>query len=241
MNDSADYENKTQRVREIFTGIAGEYDRVNTVISLGQIGRWRRKLVETMDLSEKDKVLDLGCGTGQLTRLIAESVPKGEIVGVDLTPEMIEEARRALSERFSSAVNFQTGKGESLDLDTGYFDTATSAFTLRNVEDVRQVLSEMQRVVKPGGKVFTLELAKPSIPLFSNLYFFYFNNILPLLGGLVYGETGPYRYLTESLRKFPNQERLKDIYIDIGLEEVTYEELFGGIAAIHSGRKRENR
>lgn len=240
MNESAKYESKAQRVRDIFTGIAGEYDRVNTVISLGQIGRWRRKLVETMDLSEKDKVLDLGCGTGQLTRLIAESVSNGEIVGVDLTPEMIEEARRALSERFSSAVNFQTGKGESLDLDTGYFDIATSAFTLRNVEDVRQVLSEMQRVVKPGGKVFTLELAKPSIPLFSNLYFFYFNNILPLLGGLVYGETGPYRYLTESLKQFPNQEKLKDIYIDIGLEEATYEELFGGVAAIHSGRKRES-
>lgn len=240
MNESSNYENKTQRVREIFTGIAGEYDRVNTVISLGQIGRWRRKLVEVMDLSGDEKILDLGCGTGKLTRLLVDSVPEGEIVGVDLTPEMIEEARKELPGHYRETVNFKTGKGESLDLATGYFDTATSAFTLRNVEDVRQVLSEMQRVVKPGGKVFTLELAKPTIPLFRSLYFFYFDNILPLIGGLIHGEIGPYRYLTESLKQFPNQEKLKEIYSDIGLEEVTYEELFGGVAAIHSGRKRES-
>jgi len=240
MNDSAQYESKAQRVREIFTGIAGKYDRVNTVISLGQIGRWRRKLLEVMDPSEEAKVLDLGCGTGQLTRLLADSAPEGEIVGVDLTPEMIEEAKKELPARYGSTVDFKTGKGESLDLETSYFDSAASAFTLRNVEDIRQVLSEMERVVKPGGKVYTLELAKPSTPLFSDLYFFYFNNLLPLLGGLVYGEMGPYRYLTESLKQFPNQEKLKDIYIDLGLKEVTYEELFGGVAAIHSGRKRES-
>jgi len=240
MNDSAQYKSKAQRVKEIFTGIAGEYDRVNTIISLGQIGRWRRKFLKIMDLSEGERVLDLGCGTGQLTRLIANSVPEGEIVGVDLTPEMIEQARKELPPQYSSAVDFKIGKGESLDLETGYFDSAASAFTLRNVEDIRQVLSEMQRVVKPGGKVYTLELAKPSIPLFKDLYFFYFNNILPLLGGLVYGEIGPYRYLTESLKQFPNQEKLKELYIDLGMEEVTYEELFGGVAAIHSGRKRES-
>jgi len=240
MNDSAQYDSKAQRVKEIFTGIAGEYDRVNTIISLGQIGRWRRKFLKVMDPSEDERVLDLGCGTGQLTKLIADSVPEGEVVGVDLTPEMIEKARRELPAQYSSTVDFKTGKGESLDLETSYFDSATSAFTLRNVEDIRQVLSEMQRVVKPGGRVFTLELAKPPIPLFRDLYFFYFNNILPLLGGLVYGKIGPYRYLTESLKQFPNQEKLKDIYIDLGLKEVTYEELLGGVAAIHSGRKRES-
>lgn len=240
MNPSKGYESKSEKVKDIFTNIAGDYDRVNRVISFGQIGRWRKRLLEKLEKSEAERVLDLGCGSGQLTRLIADNVKTEEIVGVDLTPEMIEKARAKLPETYGQKVRFLISKGESLDLPTDYFDLATSAFTLRNVEDISQVLSEMRRVVKPGGKVINLELAKPQFPVFRQLYYFYFNDILPILGGFIHGSTAPYRYLTESLKNFPDQENLKKIFQGAGLKDVYYDELFGGIAAIHSGTKRES-
>lgn len=240
MNPSKGYESKSEKVKDIFTNIAGDYDRVNRVISFGQIGRWRKRLLGKVDKFDTERVLDLGCGSGQLTRLIADNVKAEEIVGVDLTPEMIEKARSKLPETYGQKVRFLISKGESLDLPTDYFDLATSAFTLRNVEDISQVLSEMRRVVKPGGKVINLELAKPQFPVFRHLYYFYFNDILPILGGFIHGSTAPYRYLTESLKNFPDQENLKEIFQGAGLKDVYYNELFGGIAAIHSGTKRES-
>ncbi len=227
------------RVREIFSSIAGEYDRVNTVISFGQISRWRRKFVKEMNIPEGGSVLDLGCGTGELTRLIAGEVGDGRVHGVDLTPEMIEIAEARLPKKYRDVVDFAVGKGEELELDPNSFDIATSAFTLRNVEDLPGVISELKRVVKPGGEIYSLELSKPRIPVFREIYFFYFNRILPALGKLFQGNRGPYKYLTESLKKFPNQDKLKKIFQEVGLTGVSYNELFGGIAAIHRGKKRE--
>ncbi|MCF7876064.1 ubiquinone/menaquinone biosynthesis methyltransferase [Candidatus Bipolaricaulota bacterium] len=229
----------SDRVREIFSSIAREYDKVNTVISFGQIGRWRRKLVSEMNIPERGSVLDLGCGTGELTRLIAGEIDEGKVCGVDLTPEMIEIADARLPKKYRNRVDFAVGKGEELELDSNSFDVATSAFTLRNVEYLPGVISELKRVVKPGGKIYSLELSKPQIPVFREIYFFYFNRILPTLGKLFQGNRGPYKYLTESLKKFPNQDKLKKIFQEAGLTGVSYKELFGGIAAIHRGKKRE--
>lgn len=231
---------ENKQVKKIFKEIAGDYERVNSVISFGQIHRWRKELVAEMDITENQKVLDLGCGTGQLTKLIAKTMSKGEILGVDCTREMIQQARKKFSNRLQPEVSFATGKGEALNLNTSYFDLATSAFTLRNVNNLEQVIAEMKRVVRPGGKVFSLELAKPRLPLFRHLFFFYFNNVLPVVGGLIQGNEDPYHYLVKSLQQFPNQEKLKEIYEKVGLGDVYYKELLGGIAAIHCGKKRGN-
>ncbi|MFP4135776.1 MAG: ubiquinone/menaquinone biosynthesis methyltransferase [Candidatus Acetothermia bacterium] len=235
MNHTRDYESKNERVKKIFTDIARNYDRVNTVISFGQIGRWRNELVEKAPTAEGGRVLEIGCGTGQLTRLMADHLPVEEIVGVDITPEMIERAREGLPSRYSSRVRFIEGRGESLDFPTNYFDLVTSAFTLRNVESIESVVSEMERVVKPGGKVVNLELSSPTVPVFRHFYSIYFNYIMPLVGGVIHGSTAPYRYLTESVRKFPDQEDLKKILEESGLINVRYENLLGGVAAIHCG------
>ncbi len=229
----------SDRVKEIFTDIAGEYDRVNTVISFGLIGHWRKQFVSEMRLPENGKVLELGCGTGHLTRLIANELEEGKVYGIDLTPEMIEIADAGLPEKLREKVEFSIGRGEKLEHRSDSFDLATSAFTLRNVEDLSGVISELKRVIRPGGMVYSLELAKPAIPIFRELYFFYFNRILPFLGKLAQGNREPYEYLTESLKNFPDQDKLKKIYRDAGLVEVSYTELFGGIAAIHQGKKRE--
>lgn len=227
------------RVKGIFNGIAGDYDRVNTVISLGQIGRWRERLVREMGLEDSDHVLDLGCGTGELTQLLARATPEGEVLGVDLTPKMIDRARKKLPKRLESRVRFSVGKGENLDLPSSYFDSVASAFTLRNVTDISQVISELKRVVKPEGRVYTLELSNPVVPIFSHFYFLYFDYVLPFVGGLIHGDVAPYRYLRESLKAFPDQEKLKQIYGEAGLRDVFCKNVFGGIATIHSGAKRE--
>jgi demethylmenaquinone methyltransferase/2-methoxy-6-polyprenyl-1,4-benzoquinol methylase len=228
-----------EKVRKIFTSIAGDYDRVNKVISLGQIDRWRHRLVATMELGKGKSVLDLGCGTGKLTRLIADRIGEGSILGVDLTPEMIDIAKRRLPEKYEDLVEFSLGAGEDLEVRSNCFDVATSAFTLRNVDNLSKVISEMRRVVKPGGRVYSLELAKPTIPGFREVYRFYFDRILPVIGGMVQGSSEPYRYLAESLKRFPDQNKLKRLYQKAGLVDVKYDELFGGIAAIHRATKRE--
>lgn len=226
-----------EEVKKIFTEIADDYDRVNRIISLGQIDRWRHRLVSVMEIPERGNILDLGCGTGKLTRLIADKMSNGRIVGIDLTPEMIEIARNMLPSEYKNIVDFSLGAGEDLDLPTDSFDVVTSAFTLRNVDNLTKVISEMRRVVKPGGKVYSLELAKPTFPGFREIYRFYFDKILPLIGGLVQGDSKPYKYLAESLRRFPNQTKLKELYENSGLTEVGFQEIFGGIAAIHQGTK----
>ncbi len=226
-----------EKVKRIFTEIANDYDRVNRIISLGQIDRWRRRLVSVMEIPERGSILDLGCGTGKLTRLIANKVNNGKILGIDLTPEMIEIARNRLPAEYKNTVDFSLGAGEDLDLPSDSFDVVTSAFTLRNVDDLKKVISEMRRVVKPGGKVYSLELAKPNFPGFREIYRFYFDKMLPLIGGLVQGDSKPYRYLAESLKRFPNQDKLKELYENSGLTEVVFQEILGGIAAIHQGAK----
>lgn len=239
MTDSRVNEGKDKRIRDIFEEIAEDYDKINQVISFGQIDRWRKELVVEMNLSGNQKVLEVGCGTGKLTRLIAKALPEGEIMGIDCTQKMINQARTKLSNRYKPRVSFSTGKGEDLNFPDSHFDLATSAFTLRNVENIEKVLIEMKRVVKPGGKIFSLELAKPRFPVFRHLFYFYFNNILPILGGMIHGREYPYRHLPVSLQRFPNQSVLKTIFEETGLEDVYYKELFGGIAAIHSGKRRE--
>ncbi|MBS3792383.1 ubiquinone/menaquinone biosynthesis methyltransferase [Candidatus Bipolaricaulota bacterium] len=237
---SKDPEGNHEKVKGIFREIASDYDRVNRIISLGQIDRWRHRLVSIMDIPEDGTVLDLGCGTGKLTRLIADKVSDGKVLGVDLTPEMLEIARKSLPSEQEEVVEFSLGAGEDLALQSNSFDLATSAFTLRNVDDLTSVISELRRVVRPGGKVYSLELAKPDFPGFREIYRFYFDRVLPLIGGLVQGDSEPYRYLAESLKKFPDQYKLQDLYRSAGLAEVGFHEIFGGIAAIHQGTKKEH-
>ena len=236
----ADSGDDTERVKNIFAEIAGDYERVNGIISLGQIDRWRRRLVSEMEISEGMSVLDVGCGTGKLTSLLASKLSRGRVLGIDLTPEMVDLAKKNLPPRHEDLVEYSTGAAENLDLPENSFDLVASSFTLRNVDDLAKVMSEMNRVVKPGGRVYSLELAKPAIPGFKELYRFYFNRVLPVIGGIVQGDRKPYRYLAESLRRFPDQESLKQLYEKAGMVDVRFQEILGGIAAIHQGTKREN-
>ncbi len=239
-DDSAsegNFSTSKDRVKQVFSGIAGDYDRANSFISFGQIGRWRSRLISEIYFQSGQRVLDLGCGTGVLTTGIAERLDSGEVIGVDLSPEMISQRKDENDGGEDLSVEFEVGDATSLDFDTGYFDVVTSAFMLRNVDNLTAAISEMRRVVKPGGHVFTLELAKPKAAVFRPVYFTYFNHVLPWVGKLIHGSRDPYYHLTTSLKRFPDQDKLGRLFERVGLQDVSYKELTFGIAAIHSGEK----
>jgi demethylmenaquinone methyltransferase/2-methoxy-6-polyprenyl-1,4-benzoquinol methylase len=194
-------------------------------------------LVEIVNPSKDGQVLDLCSGTGEVTVALARRVTHGKVTGVDFCPDMFARAKEKLTEEQKGRINFVLGDAMNLNFPSDFFDNVTMAFALRNVEDIVQVLQEMKRVVKPGKKIFTLDLAKPPQPIFRTFYHKYFNYIVPLLGKIIHGRREPYEYLIKSLKSFPDQETLKDIFVQVGFKRVNYFTLSWGIAAIHTAEK----
>lgn len=230
-------EGKEKYVHDMFQRIARRYDLLNRVLSFRQDIRWRRITVELAKLSPGDKALDVATGTGDLAFEMARRVgPSGKVVGVDFVAEMLQIASaKAMRLEHGSHCDFQQANALQLPFDDGRFRAATIGFALRNVADIRGCLSEMRRVVEPGGRVLCLELSKPVWPVFRQVYHLYFHGLVPVIGRLAQGVDGPYRYLPESVARFPDQETLAEIMRDVGLKDVTYRNLSGGIAAVHVG------
>lgn len=229
---------KSKYVKNIFQDIAPEYDLINNIITLGIIQRWRKQILNVIDLKKNDTVLDLCAGTGELTELLAKNISsKGKITGIDFCPKMVDKARKKFNGKYSERVEFQIGNAESLEFKNNFFNHAVIAFGLRNVDNISRVLKEMKRVVKPGGMVISLDLAKPEIYIFKQIYYLYFNHFIPVIGKLIHGKKEPYIYLKNSLKNYLNQEELKNKFIQLGLKKVDYIELTLGIAVIHRGIK----
>lgn len=230
---------KQKFVHELFCKIAHRYDLLNSLLSFNQDKYWRRVAICQTEIVEGQKVLDVGCGTGRLTSELAQRVgPRGEVVGLDFCRNMLDVAVNHIANSpFGSVVTLLEGDAMALPFEDNSFDCVATAFALRNVPDLRTVLAEMRRVVKPGGRVVSLELAKPSRLGFKQAYYLYFEKILPFLGQLGVGIDGPYHWLPKSLRLFPHQEELCALFSDIGFNDATYYELTGGIVAIHVGVK----
>ncbi len=183
--------------------------------------------------------LDVATGTGDWAIALAKAAgPQGQVVGLDFCQEMLDVAEPKLArEHVDGRVELVRGNAMALPYPDNSFDCATIGFGLRNVPDVPQVLREMMRVVKPGGLVVSLELSKPTGPVFRGLYYFYFNRILPLIGRLAVGKAEPYRWLPESLVDFPDRITLAGMFADAGLRQIDHYALTGGICALHMGRK----
>lgn len=233
--------NKEEFVHQVFSKIAHRYDLLNSLLSFNQDKYWRKKAVELTGLHAGGHALDVCCGTGMLTIELAKACDStGRVIGLDFCEKMLEQAslniaQTALGDRIETI----QGNAMKLPFENNCFDTATIAFALRNVPDIKQTIAEMTRVVKPGGTVISLELAKPSLPVFKQLYYLYFEQLLPLLGRLGVGVDGPYRWLPESLRHYPHQSQVYEIFKETGLLDCGYLELTGGIVAIHYGVKQD--
>lgn len=159
-------------------------------------------------------------------------------MGLDFCENMLTRARENLARtRYKNIVDFVYGNAIDLPFDDNTFDCATIGFALRNVPDVEKTIQEMKRVVKPGGKVVSLELFKPTAPVFKQIYALYFKHLVPILGKLGIGKSGPYSYLSHSVWVFPHQREIKKLFVEAGLSEAAYFELTGGVATVHVGTK----
>ena len=191
-----------------------------------------------MNMQVGQNALDLCCGTCDWTIQMAEESKTGQLTGLDFSPHMLQYGQQKI-DKLGLAKQIRLIEGNAMDLpfEDNTFDYVTIGFGLRNVPDYMQVLREMRRVVKPGGKVVCLELSKPTWQPFKGIYYFYFQRLLPMLGKWVAKRYDQYKWLPESLASFPDHKELKQMFVDAGLLNVDAYPLTGGIAALHIGTK----
>lgn len=225
-------------VREMFSGIAGKYDFLNHFLSVNIDKRWRRKVsAKLKDVLENPEaiVLDVACGTGDLS-LELKNAGKAKVIGTDFCRPMLAVAKeKTLKE--NQTIPYIEGDGMNLAFEDKIFDAVTIAFGLRNFSNWQDGLKELHRVLKTGGKIAILEFSAPIVPGFRQAFQFYFSHVLPRIGGAVSGSRGAYKYLPDSVSKFPDQKKLSAMMREIGFKTVEYKNLTGGIAAIHTGEK----
>ena len=223
-------------VKEMFAGIAGRYDLLNHVLSLNIDKRWRRLVADELRgiLDREDAtVLDVACGTGDLSLELSRN-SKAQIIGTDFCRPMLTIANRKSQ---NANIPYLEADAMTLPVADATFDAATIAFGLRNLPNYENGLKELYRVLKPDGKLVVLECSHPRLPVFRELYEFYFSTILPRIGGLVSGSRTAYTYLPDSVSKFPEQDALVDLMKSCGFSGVRFQNLTGGISAIHVGVK----
>jgi demethylmenaquinone methyltransferase/2-methoxy-6-polyprenyl-1,4-benzoquinol methylase len=229
---------KTGLVRGVFESVAGNYDLMNDLMSMGVHRFWKRHFVATSGITTGDQVLDIAGGTGDIAALVSHRVGgNGTVVLSDINQAMLEGGRRRLEDRgLVSNIRYAIANAETLPFPEQSFDAVTIAFGLRNVTDQPKALRQMLRVLKPGGQVHILEFSKVRPEPLKKLYDGYSFGVLPLLGKLVANDADSYQYLAESIRKHPGQSELAAMMREAGFTDVTYQNLSGGIVAIHRGR-----
>jgi demethylmenaquinone methyltransferase/2-methoxy-6-polyprenyl-1,4-benzoquinol methylase len=229
---------KEEFVHSVFESIAPKYDLMNNILSFRQHKYWRKFTMKKMNVQEGQTAIDLCCGTCDWTISLAQKSKKGQIIGLDFSQNMLDYGAIKLKDLdLEQQVTLVQGNAMMLPYDNNSFDYATIGFALRNVPDLEQVIREMKRVVKPGGRIVSLELSKPTWEPFKSLYYFYFQKVLPLLGKLIVKRYEQYKWLPESLIHFPDHKQLAEIFRKAGLTDVEAYPLTGGIAALHIGVK----
>lgn len=223
----------------MFARISGRYDLLNHLLSANTDKRWRKLVAKSLQtaLSSPDAcALDVACGTGDLS-LALVAATSARVIGLDFCRPMLEHAARKAADGASARCFFIEGDALRLPFNDETFDAVSIAFGLRNLASPEEGLSELQRVLKPGGRACILEFSKPVVPGFSRLFQFYFTRVLPLIGGIISGSSSAYEYLPASVSRFPDQKRLAAMMTEAGFAEVEYRNLTGGIAALHTGAR----
>ncbi len=234
-------EEKKHYVERMFGQIARRYDFFNHFLSLGFDYSWRKRAIEVLRErsqagSAAPQVLDIACGTGDLSFESLHQIPDAQQTGVDLAEPMLELFRKKASEKHLT-IRIERGDVESLQFENNSFDGVTIGFGTRNFTDLLTAFREIHRVLKPGGVFVNLELARPRLFPMKQLYRFYFDMLLPTFATMFSGHRSAYRYLPDSLRRFPDLESLADIMRQAGFRDVKFETRTAGIVAIHSGSK----
>ena len=233
---SVDERDKARRVRGVFDSVASRYDVMNDLMSVGMHRAWKAYTVLVANVKEGQRVLDIAGGTGDLALAFAPKAgASGQVVHTDINQAMLLEGRNRL---LNAGVSLPTlvCDAEHLPFADAHFDVVTVAFGLRNMTHKDAALREMNRVLKPGGKLLVLEFSKVAKPL-EKMYDWYSFKVLPRLGKLVANDDSSYQYLAESIRMHPDQEALKAMMLKDGFGHVDYHNLSGGVVALHVGIK----
>ena len=228
-------QNKKGLVENVFDQVYNQYDLMNDFMSFGIHRIWKKNMLNMMNPSSKQKLIDVACGTGDIAKLFLDNVDKqSEITCVDPNKGMISKGKEKLRE-FSN-LNWIIAPAEKLPIKDNSFDFYTISFGLRNTKNLKKCLSEAYRVLKPGGRFLCLEFSKIQN---SSLNFMYknYSKIIPLIGKLVVGEKEPYEYLIKSIENFLNQDELIELMKEQNFKKCSYRNLSGGIVSIHSGWK----
>jgi demethylmenaquinone methyltransferase/2-methoxy-6-polyprenyl-1,4-benzoquinol methylase len=224
----------SEQVRVMFSDISENYDIGNDVLSFGVHRLWKRRMVRRAAAPRGGRVLDLATGTGDIALLFSDAVGAGgSVTGVDFSPEMIELARHRPKNRRDN-ISFEVGDAMNLRFADNSFDVGSISFGIRNVDDPVKALSEMRRVVRPGGRVVVLEFGQPG-GLFGSIYRVYSNTLLPIIGGIVCGNREAYDYLNRTAAQFPCGEQFAALMRRAGFQNPKWEPLFGGIAFLYIG------
>jgi demethylmenaquinone methyltransferase/2-methoxy-6-polyprenyl-1,4-benzoquinol methylase len=228
-------------VREVFSSVAGRYDLMNDLMSAGVHRLWKDAFVEWLNPRPGWNVLDVAGGTGDVAFRIADLARarggEAAITVCDINADMVGEGVRRAEAKGEKAITWITGDAEALPIPDGSMDAYTIAFGIRNVTHIDRALTEAKRVLKPGGRFLCLEFSRVEVPGLDTLYDAYSMNVLPRLGQMVAGDAEAYRYLAESIRRFPPQARFAKMIEKAGLSRVKVRNLTGGVAAMHSAWK----
>src|SRR5690349_5602419 len=230
MVNRASLDKRPDEVATMFDDVAPKYDVVNDVLSMGQTRRWRKVVVDAMDVRAGQRVLDLAAGTGTSSEPYADAGV--DVVACDFSLGMLKVGKRRRPD-----IDFIAGDATNLPFADDSFDASTISFGLRNVVEPRKALEEMLRVTKPGGRLVIAEFSHPVVPLWRNLYTEYLMRALPAIATKVSSNPDAYVYLAESIRAWPDQDHLAQWLADAGWDNVTYRNLTGGIVAVHRAFK----
>ena len=228
-------QNKKGLVQKVFDQVYDQYDLMNDVMSLGVHRLWKKSLINMMNPSSKQNLIDVACGTGDIAKIFLKTVNKNaSITCIDPNRGMIAKGKEKLNQYKS--LNWMISSAEKLPVKNNMFDFYTISFGLRNTKNIKKSLYEAHRVLKPGGRFLCLEFSKIHNPTLEILYKNY-SNLIPSIGKFVVGEKKPYEYLIKSIENFINQDELVELMEESNFKDCTYRNLSGGIVSIHSGWK----
>ena len=227
---------KSAYVREMFASIAPRYDATNRLLTGGVDESWRRRAVRELSPSPRSRILDLCCGTGDLTFHLVRKERSLRVTGVDFCGPMLEGARRRAARGAGAAeVDFVEADVMALPFADYSFDGAIMGFSMRNVVDIVATLRETRRILRPGARFVNLDVSKAPNPVFKRAFDLYFYGLVPLVGGIVGGSMSAYRYLPNSLTNYPGAAELSERFTLAGFREARFVRLAGGAVAVHVG------
>ena len=227
-------QNKGHYVQNVFDQVFNKYDLMNDIMSLGTHRIWKKEFINWMAPSNNKKLLDMACGSGDITKLVIDSTKNSKVEAMDANSKMISIGKKKLYKYKN--IKWSVGRAEKLKFESNIFDFYTISFGLRNVADIDKALKEAFRVLKPGGRFMCLEFSKIQNSYLNKIYQTYSKKI-PTIGKFIVGDSKPYKYLIDSIENFYNQEELINLLKINNFYKTEYRNLNGGVVAIHSGWK----